>query len=259
MPRPRPASAAFAAALAGFALAGSAAAEPMCADRPGKATPPCIVDAGHFQLEAALADWAKGPADSPGEAESFAAFEARLGLTARSEVELAWTPVSITRTAGRRAEGVGDLTLGYRTALAAPRGQGASVSIEPFVSAPTGTHGQGAGRWGGGVLLPVSVPLGAASLGFTPQIAAASDEAGSHLALSSALGASYGLGALSVGAELWGAVEPEVAHTGQATADLFAAWSPKALPDVQFDAGVNAGLTRYAPRVEVSLGVAHRF
>src|SRR5512135_3010474 len=73
---------------------------PLCADRPGKATPPCILDAGHAELEMSAADWTNGTAADHGETESFAAFEARFGLTARSEAEFAWTPVSRSRTPG---------------------------------------------------------------------------------------------------------------------------------------------------------------
>jgi hypothetical protein len=263
MPRRRLTFASPAAALAALALAAPAAAaeqlRPMCADRPGKATPPCIVDAGHFQLEVGLADWTNGTAADRVETETFAAFEARLGLASRTEVELAWTPVSISRSSGTRAEGVGDLTFGVRHALTSPDGPGPLVSIQPFVSAPVGTHGQGSGRWGGGLLAPVTIPLGAASIGFTPQLQTATDGDKTHLDLSSALGLSYPVSSVTVGAELWGAVEPAVDHTGRATVDLFAAWSPKALRDVQFDAGVNAGLTRYSPRLEISVGVSHRF
>ena len=35
-----------------------AAERPFCADRPGKATPPCILDVGRWQLESALVDGA---------------------------------------------------------------------------------------------------------------------------------------------------------------------------------------------------------
>jgi hypothetical protein len=234
---------------------------PMCADRPGKATPPCIVAPGHLQLEVGLIDWSGHSPGTPQTSEAIAAFEARFGLSARTEVELAWTPVSISHQEGDRQVGVGDLTLGARTALVSPHGDGLAVSIEPFVQAPTGTEGQGSGQWGGGVLLPVSLPVGGFSIGFTPaiQTVPADDGPGVRAQLSGALGASYGFADVSVGAELWGAMQPSLRAADQASGDLFVAWSPACLSDVQFDAGVNAGLTRNTPRVELSLGVAHRF
>jgi hypothetical protein len=38
---------------------GMAEERALCADRPGKAIPPCIVDVGRLQLETALADWSR--------------------------------------------------------------------------------------------------------------------------------------------------------------------------------------------------------
>ena len=38
-------------------LAARAGANPICAARPGKSTPACTVPAGHWQVEAGLADW----------------------------------------------------------------------------------------------------------------------------------------------------------------------------------------------------------
>jgi hypothetical protein len=233
----------------------------MCADRPGKATPPCIVAPGHLQLEVGLVDWSGRSPSSAQTSEAIAASEIRYGLTERTEVELAWTPVSISHLDGTRQVGVGDVTLGARTALTPPAGSGLAVSIEPFVVAPAGTGGQGAGQWGGGVLLPVSFPVGGFSIGVTPalQTVPADDGPGVRAQLSAALGASYGFDNISVGAELWGARQPSEHSADQASGDLFVAWSPARLSDVQFDAGLNAGLTRNTPRVELSLGVAHRF
>lgn len=233
---------------------------PLCAARPGKATPPCIVDAGHLQFETAVVDWTRAPGGG-GDTTAVAGFEARYGVNARSEVELAWTPLSISHANGARQVGVGDLTFGARTSLTAPGRSGVAVSVEPFVTAPTGTHGQGLGQWGGGVLLPVAIPLGSLALAFTPalQSAPAADRPGLRTQVSAALGASYGAGPISVGAEFWGASQPAVRGSEQASADVFVAWTPARLHDVQFDAGVNAGLTRNTPPVELSLGVAHRF
>jgi hypothetical protein len=237
------------------------ALRPMCADRPGKATPPCIVDAGHFQLEVGVYDWASRSPAQDQTVQTIGAFEARLGLTAGTEVELSFTPVSISRTEGARQTGIGDVSFGGRVALTSPDTSGVSVSVEPFVLAPTGTHGQGAGQWGGGILLPVSIPAKTLTIGFTPQIQAApaADGPGVRTQLSAALGASYPLGELSLGAELWGAAQPAVRGSEQASADFVAAWSPSRLHDVQFDAGLYAGLTRQTPRMELSFGVAHRF
>lgn len=241
---------------------------PLCADRPGKATPPCILDADHLQLEVGLVDFSELKAAGDRDRTlAIGGFELRAGLTRRTEMEVAWTPLILDRDrqAGttQRRSGVGDLTFGFRTALTDPDTQGVLVSVEPFVTAPTATQGLGAGGWTGGVLLPVQAPLpGQLSLTVTPQIAAArdADGRGAHLAAAAAAGLSRPVGPLTLGAELWGLVDDDPqGRTYQASFDVSCAWTPKAAPDLQFDGGVNAGLTRHTPDVEAYVGVSRRF
>jgi hypothetical protein len=241
----------LAAALALTAGAALAAERPFCANRPGKATPPCILDAGRWQLEAAVLDYQD-------ETYAVAGFELRRGLTARTEASLAWTPIFT----GRHTGGTGDLQLNLRTALTDPDGEGAQVALQGFVTAPTATHGQGAGGWEGGLLAPVAVPLGGLSLGAAPEVAAArdADGRGTHLAYAAAVGLSHAFGPLTAGVELWGRLDDDPAgRTRQASADLTAAYVPSRAPDLQFDAGLNAGLNRQTPDLEVYVGVARRF
>ncbi|WP_133254924.1 transporter [Phenylobacterium hankyongense] len=243
-------------------------ARPLCADRPGKATPPCIVDVGRLQVEVGLVDAAfQRQAGQHDDAYTLGQFELRTGISRRTEVEIGWTPWSIqrTETAGVRSRqaGVGDLSLGFRTALTDPDKDGLAVSLEPFVTAPTGTHGQGAGGWQGGLLLPMSGPLiKDVSFGFTPEVAVVRNAAGggTHVAWSGAFGISHAFGPANVGLEVWGGVDEDpAATTTMASLDATAAWTPAATPDLQLDAGVNAGLNRNTPDVELYVGVARRF
>ena len=135
----------------------SAGLRPLCADRPGKATPPCILDAGHTQLEVGLVDFLT-TRDPAGRDNTYnvGGFELRHGLTRRTEVELDWTPLILERDrrpdGDQRSTGVGDLTFSIRAAITDPDADGVAVSVEPFVTAPTATQGLGAGGWTGGVL-----------------------------------------------------------------------------------------------------------
>ena len=43
--------------LIALAASSAAAADPICADRPGKGTGTCIVPAGRWQVETGLVDW----------------------------------------------------------------------------------------------------------------------------------------------------------------------------------------------------------
>lgn len=258
-------------AAAPAAAAAADAAEnlrPLCADRPGKATPPCILDAGHVQLEVGLVDFAT-TRDPAGRVDAYelGAFELRRGLTRRTEVELAWAPLVVTRArrpgGDLRSTGVGDLTVGLRTAITDPDAEGWAMSVEPFVTAPTATHGLGAGGWTGGVLLPIAAPLpGGAGATVTPQLQMLRDAGGggTHLAWSAAAGVAEPIGSASLGLELWAAVDDDPAGaTTQASVDLTAAWTPQDAPNLQLDGGVNAGLNRETPQVELYVGVTRRF
>jgi Putative MetA-pathway of phenol degradation len=240
------------------------AAEPalrdLCADRPGKATPPCILDAGHTQIETGLADavFLRGHET----VTALGASEVRFGLTSNVEAEVAWAPVIVDHQRGAsNVTGVGDLTLGFRRALTTPGADGPAVSIQAFVNAPTATHGLGAGGWTGGARLPVSAPLSKTlSLGLTPEVDVVRNASGggTHLAASTAVSLGRSFGKASLGVEVWGAVDDDPSgRTYQASADLTAALAVG--DNVQLDAGANFGLNRNTPDAEVYVGISHRF
>jgi hypothetical protein len=259
----------IAAALMASASAAAAAdasspdgLRPLCADRPGKATPPCILDVGHAQFEVGLADAVFQREAAVHDATyAIGASELRVGLTPRLEAAAAWTPLIVDhdRSSGRRA-GVGDLTLGLRGALFAPGGDGPAVSLQGFMTAPTATHGLGAGGWTGGVRIPAQIPLGPVDLGLTPEVDVARNASGggTHAAWIGVASFGHGFGKLTLGAEAWGAIDDDPAHVSHlASADLTAALAVGA--NAQLDAGLNVGLTRETPDLEVYVGVAHRF
>jgi hypothetical protein len=249
----------LAAALAGGIAHGQAAAgRDFCADRPGKATPACILDRGHLQVETGLADDAveQGP-----DALLLGQTELRFGLSRRTELEAAWTPLSLERGADDHRTGTGDLTLGFRSALTDPDGPGAAISWQALVTTPTATNGQGAGGWEATARLPVSADLAHGfSLGVTPEADLRRDDDGhgAHLAFSGAAAISHDLAGLSVAAELWAERDEDPAdHITRASFDLSAAWMLG--KTLQLDAGANAGLNHATPNLEVYVGVAKRF
>jgi hypothetical protein len=256
----------FTLAMVAALLAGPAAAQDLrdfCAQRPGRATPPCVVDAGHAQVEVGLADAVfERHGGAHDDLDTFAAAELRYGLSRRIEVEAGWSPLIVddVRGAARRT-GVGDVTLGLLAALTDPDKSGPAVSLLGFVTAPTATHGLGAGGWTGGVRLPVSVPLTkAVSLGLTPEVDVLRNAGGggTHLAWIGVASLGRSFGPVSLGAELWGQVEDEPAgEIRRATADLTAAVMLGKV--LQLDAGANFGLNRSTPDVELYTGVSKRF
>lgn len=247
-------------------LAGAAQAQDLrdfCAQRPGRATPPCILEAGHAQVEVGIADAAlvrHGGAHE--DTDAFLAPALRYGLSPRFEIEASAAPYVFDATRGSgHAKGVGDATLGLMGALTDPDGEGAAASLLGFVTAPTATHGLGAGGWTGGVKLAVAAPLTKTlSLGFTPEIDVLrnADGGGTHLAYIAVGGLSRAFGPVSLGAELWDEIEDEPAGVlHRATADLTAAL---AIGDAtQLDAGAAFGLTHATPDAEIYVGIARRF
>lgn len=264
---------AAAAALATFGLVATAQAQSpglrdFCADRPGKGSPSCVVDVGVFQAELGIVD-ASFQRSGPGSSDTYALgeLELRRGLTPTMEGQVSWTPYTQVRerSGGQvtRTEGVGDLTFALRRSLRNPDGSGVSIALQPYVSAPTGKAGVGAGAWQGGLIAPVSVALGGdLSLAFAPQVdvLADADGHGDHLGWSAAAGLSRPFGPVTLGVELWAAVDDDPAdRTTQASFDLTLAWTPAGHRDIQFDVGLYAGLTRDTPDLQVGAGIARRF
>lgn len=263
-----------AAALAGLAAAaasGGAWAQEtrdLCANRPGRGSPPCVLDAGRFQVEVGLADFTHDRQAGATEDTTLAGDLAfRYGVTSTGEAELAWSPYIHVRdrdsSGSWSATGHGDLALAWRQSLKNPDGSGVSAAVQPFVVAPVGRRGFGAGAWQGGVLLPVSVALpDGFGLGLTPQIAVVRNQNhdGSHLDWTGVVGLSHSVGPVSLGAEFY--IDHDGDPAGQATTetfDLSAAWTPAALEDLQLDIGLEAGLNRLTPDYEAYAGIARRF
>jgi hypothetical protein len=261
---------ALAIAIVLLAIAGAAGAQErdFCADRPGKGSPPCVLDKGRFQVEISGADAAftRGGGVSIDDV-SYGALELRLGLASTVEGQMTWTPRVRGRTRSRgvvsTVSGTGDLGLALRWSLKNPAGDGVSIAAQPFVVAPTGAKGIGGDAWQGGVIVPVSVPLDTDwSLSLSPEMDVRPNASGSgrHAGYALAGGVGRAVGAVNLGAELWVDVDDDPAgRVTKASFDLTAAWTPKALKDVQLDASAYVGLNRKTPDLELVVGIAHRF
>ncbi|PZR34032.1 transporter [Caulobacter segnis] len=261
---------ALAIAIGLLAIAGAARAEEreFCVDRPGKGSPPCVLDKGRFQVEIGGADAAftRGGGVSIDDV-SYGALELRLGLASTLEGQMSWTPRERVRTrdhgSASTVSGAGDLTFGLLQSLKNPDGDGLAIAVGASVTAPTGAKGISDGKWQGGLIAPVSVPLSADwSLSLTPQVAARPNESGDgrHAGYALAAGVDRAVGPVNLGVELWVDVDDDPAgRVTQASFDLSAAWTPKTLKDVQFDVSAYVGLNRKTPDLELDFGFAHRF
>jgi Putative MetA-pathway of phenol degradation len=234
-----------------------------CAQRPGKATPPCIVAVGRPQVETGLVDAVFQRSDGVhADTYTLGATELRLGISRRVELEAAWAPLVVNQTRGQPHEsGTGDASLAVLAALTDPDKIGVAVSAQAFVTLPTATHGLGAGGWTGGARLPMAIPLSDGfSLGLTPEVDVLRNAGGggTHAAWTGVASLGRSFGPVSLGAELWGQVEDEPAGTiRRASADLTSALMVG--KNLQLDAGANFGLNRQTPDAEVYVGISKRF
>lgn len=191
----------------------------------------------------------------------------RIGLGERVEAQLGWTAFGDQRQRNiasgsiMRSRGVGDISLALRANLANPDGSGTSIAVMPYATLPTGGEAIGAGDWSAGLLLPMSFDLGGVALEFVPQGEAAVDEdhVGRHLLYGAVTGVSIDLtdeltavGELSVHRD-----EDPGGATTEALTGFSLAW--KADADTQWDAGINLGLNRDSPDIELYAGIVPRF
>jgi hypothetical protein len=254
------------------AAAAFAQTEPLrelCVDRPGKDTPPCIVDKGHVLVETGAFLYSRDDETDTSEYE-FGETLVRFGVTDTAELQLGWTPYSVVRlrdeTTGRRRtlKGVGDLTGAVKVNFSNPDGSGTSVSAQAFVTAPTGSNGIGAGAWEGGLVIPIAFELSdKVGLTLDPEIDVRGNESsgGHHLAYVGVVSLSRDLGSGFEGsAEIWSMVDHDPAgHTTEASFDVSLSWTPKERSNLQFDAEFDLGLTSQTPDVQAAAGVAYRF
>jgi hypothetical protein len=137
------------------------------------------------------------------------------------------------------------------------------VAVDPFVKIPTANHQLGNRKVEGGLLAPIQVSLGKLplTLSLDPELdwLADADRHGRHAATQQVVNLGMAIGEkLSVSTELWGMWDWDPAGTGkQASWDVAAAYLVS--KDLQVDAGVNVGLNRQTPDVELYTGVAVRF
>jgi hypothetical protein len=250
--------------------AGTARAEDLrdfCPDRPGLGTPACTMDKGHVAVELGLGDWTLTRQGGDREDDTATGdLLVRYGFTSSLEMQVGWTAYAHVRTRSgnliARDGGTGDVFVALRQNLHNPDGSGFSIALMPYATLPTGSDGIGAGDWGAGLLVPMSyeLPHGLA-LGLTAEADAAVDADGNgrHFAYSAILGLDVPLAdKLGATAELSaGRDEDPSGHSTQLLAGLSAGWTPN--DNLQLDIGVNAGLNRDSPDVELYFGVARRF
>lgn len=239
---------------------------PICTDRPTKSNAACTVPEGMVQIESDLFFWSRitaGPARS--DVLLYTNPTIKYGIGPNSDIQINVAPVVEVRTRANgqtvSQTGVGDLALRFKQRLTDP-GDKVQVALLPFVKAPTAERGIGNGEWEGGLLVPVQVPVGPATLTLVPQFALLADSLepeDRHIEFQGLVNLAYPLGSrTTIAAELWTAQNWDPAGTvRQYSAD--AAISHLLNNDLQIDIGSNFGLNQATPDLQVYAGISARF
>ncbi len=242
-------------------------------DRPDNTESPFTVDPGHLQFETTLFGYARSFPDADGsvtDSEEFGTTNIRLGLTNSSEVNAIWQPYGTVQTHApdpansMRQSGTGGLEIRAKINLwgndTFETPGATALGLLPYVSLPT-ARGDGVSPDAveGGFILPYAIKLAKNfDLSLNAGIAAVhnDDTTGyrpQYLA-SASLGQDW-TEKLSSYYEVFGQF-----NTPQGNAVILASGiTYQVTKNLQFDTGINFGVTKAADRFNPFIGVSTRF
>jgi len=241
-------------------------------DRPDKTNSPHTVDAGHLQLEMDVFAFSHDRYNSDrsfvrNDNWTFANANLRIGLTNWADIQLLIPFYQVNRdkdtTTGiaPRQQGIGDLTVALKINFWGNDGGKTSGGLELFVKTPTANHNLGNGKTEGGALLLLGATLpGDFDLGINSGVSINANDTGSghHAEVINSASVSHKIvGPLTAYAEFWSDVNTQAHAPVAATVDFGLLLMVG--KNVQFDTGVNLGVTRAAPDVQTFFGVTVRF
>jgi hypothetical protein len=244
-------------------------------DRPDVTETPFTVDAGHIQLESTLFGYSRSGRDDSGaivEAWELAVTNVRIGLTNDIEAGFVWQPYGVVRTKrpdpldSLRQSGIGGLELRGKINLWGNDTYGkpgsTALALMPFLTLPTDRHnGVGPEFVDGGLVVPFAIKLtdkfglgiNAGVVRIRPDAAAGyhteftvstslayewSETVGTYYEVAARLGTDDERG------------DPVLLGTGL---------TYRLSKNVQFDMGVNFGITPAADRINPFVGLTTRF
>jgi len=242
----------------------------MSTDRPDKTESPYTVDAGRFQFEMDLVSYThdserSGGARTEVDAWAVAPINLKVGLTHRMDLQLVLDTYNNVRVrSGGFSEtlrGYGDTTLRLKYNFWGNDGGDTAFAAMPYVKFPTSQDDLGNDHVEGGLILPLAVSLPKDfNLGLMTVVSALrdSDDRGHHAEFENTITVGHQIvGPLNGYVEFYSSVGTESGSDWIGTVDVGLTY---ALTDnVQFDAGVNFGVTRSAPDYNPFLGISWRF
>lgn len=244
----------------------------MKTDRPDRTESPYTVDAGHFQIEMDVLNYAydrMGERGSHARTESLAIapFNLKAGLWNDADLHLALEPYRSVRISDRDAgkvtqrRGSGDLVSRVKINLWGNDGGSTAFAVMPFLKLPTNQDHLGNRDFEGGVILPFAVELPAEiAMGAMTGLEFLRDTSsgGYHPEFVNSITFSRTLvGGLAGYIEFFSTVSGESNSGWVGTFDFGLTCS--LTEDIQLDAGLNAGLTRPAEDWNPFLGISWRY
>ncbi len=244
----------------------------MSTDRPDKTESPFTVDAGHFQIESDIVSFShdrdtSGGADTRVNAWSFGAVNLKAGLLNWMDLQVVVDSYSRVTTDDRiantrvRQSGFGDITTRLKMNLWGNDGGKTALALMPFVKLPSNQDNLGNNAVEGGLIIPLSIDLPAGwGMGLMTEIdyiqnAADTDYHGEWI---NTVTFSHDLvGDLGFYVEFFSMVSSEKGARWVGTVDLGLTYG--VTRNLQFDAGINIGITKSAEDLNPFVGVSWRF
>lgn len=238
-------------------------------DRPDVTESPYTVDAGWGQLEMDLFAYTRdreklAGADTKVSALALANINLKFGLTSHIDLQTVFEPYTVVRVHDRisgtreKISGFGDITSRLKINFRGNDGGDTAFGIMPFVKWPTNQHGLGNDSVEGGLIVPVAFNLGGGwDMGAMTEFDVVRNEADTGYAVDWTNSVTFShdlVGRLGGYAEL-----ATTLTRGRDLASFDCGLTYGASHHLQFDAGVNLGLTRATEDLTVFTGVSLRF
>ena len=238
-------------------------------DRPPKANVPFTVDAGHFQYETDIVNFAD-QANGPTRTNTLLAPNPTLkfGLTNSTELELNMPIVGVATTIPRPADGA--RTGATAICSSVPKsmfgvmdGGASALAFIPYIKAPTAAPGIGNGAVEEGLIAPLSVTLPSGyTFVFNSELDELKDSVGEgqHANYINVVSLSHQVinKDFTLYVELWSDYNNDpLQRTTQVSFDTALAWTVR--PNLQLDIGADFGLNGATPTIQVFAGISQRF
>jgi Putative MetA-pathway of phenol degradation len=238
-------------------------------DRPTKANVPYTVDAGHFQYESDIVNFATS---ANGQISTNALLipnpTFKVGLTNNIDFEVNAPAVVGVHTfnaatnASSSTWGIDDVFIRTKINLWGNDGGKSAFALIPYVKAPTAPLGIGSGATEGGLIAPLSFSLPdnfTLLFNFEGDALKDSTDDGRHANFINLVNLSRQVVKdVTMYVEFWSDCNNDPRQrTTQLSLDVAFAWVVR--PNLQLDVGADAGLTGATPTIQVVAGISQRF